>query len=166
MYSAGQTHRDALLEGLLPTLLYIKAVAILDDSLDLWLERNGHQLPSSYRDNLDGRLKYFADNRLLDDIDPLHIVRKERNRLAHEPKASCAWERLIDDISTIEKALVSLSLVRPTPPLEYFFERSAMEPSSEPGISFSRRFSYGVRENGELALEVAWIQKIHTFQNG
>lgn len=35
----GQTHRNVLLEALLPTLLYIKAVAILDDSLDLWLER-------------------------------------------------------------------------------------------------------------------------------
>jgi hypothetical protein len=34
-----------------------------------------------------------------------------------------------------------------------------MEGSSEPGVKFSRRFSYGVKENGKPALEVAWTQK-------
>ena len=155
----GQTHRDVLLEALLPTLLYIKAVAILDDSLDLWLERNGHQLQPPYRNDLNGRLEYLHDNRLLEDVGTLHAVRRERNRLAHEPGASCDWRRFGDDLPVVEKALLSLGLVRTTPQLEYFSERSAMEGSSEPGVKFSPRFSYGVKENGEPALEVSWIQK-------
>ncbi len=155
----GQTHRDVLLEALLPTLLYIKAVAILDDSLDLWLEQNGHQLRPPYRNDLNGRLEYLGEKRLLEDVDALQAVRKERNRLAHEPGASCDWGRFADDVSVIERSLLSLGLVRPTPQLEYFCERSAVEDSNEPGVSFSRRFSYGVKENGITALEVAWTQK-------
>jgi hypothetical protein len=61
----GQTHRDVLLERLLPALLYIKAVAILDDSLELWLDTNGHRLVSPYRNDLNGRLDYLKDNNLL-----------------------------------------------------------------------------------------------------
>src|ERR671918_17676 len=155
----GQTHRDVLLEALLPTLLYVKAVAILDDALDLWLEQNGHELRPPYRNDLHGRLQYLGANRLLEDVDALHAVRRERNRLAHDAGTSCDWRRFGDDLLVVERALLSLGLVRPTPQLEYFCERSAMEGSSEPGVKFSRRFSYGVKENGKPALEVAWTQK-------
>jgi hypothetical protein len=155
----GQTHRDVLLETLLPTLLYVKAVAILDDSLDLWLDQNGHQLRPPYRDDLNGRLEYLGDKHLLANVDALHVVRKERNRLAHEPGTSCDWPRFASDVAVVEQALLGLGLVHPTPQLEYFCERSAMEDSKEPGVSFSRRFKYGVRENGKPALEVAWVQK-------
>lgn len=154
----GQTHRDVLLEALLPTLLYIKAVAILDDSLDLWLGQGGHQLRPPYRNDLNGRLEYLGDKQLLADVDALHAVRKERNRLAHEPGTSCDWARFASDVAVVEKALLALGLARPTPQLEYFCERSAMEGSNEPGVSFSRRFAYGVRENGKPALEVSWRQ--------
>lgn len=72
---------------------------------------------------------------------------------------SCSWERFSDDVSAFEKALVFLHLVRPTADLEYFCERSALESSDEPGVSFSRRFSYGVKEDGTVTLEVTWTQK-------
>jgi hypothetical protein len=155
----GKTHRDVLLEALLPTLLYIRAVAILDDSLDVWLQQNAHQLQFPYRTDLNGRLEYLRDNRLLEHVDVLHAVRRERNRLAHEPGTSCDWTRLAEDMPVIERALLSLGLVRPTAQLQYFCERSAIEGSNEPGVSFSRRFTYGVKENGEPALEVAWTQR-------
>ena len=40
----GQTHRHVLLDEILPSLLYVKAVTILDDALALWLDDNGHHL--------------------------------------------------------------------------------------------------------------------------
>jgi hypothetical protein len=49
-----QTHRDLLLEQLLPTLLYVKGVAILDDALESWLATNGH---STVTLSPDGMLK-------------------------------------------------------------------------------------------------------------
>jgi hypothetical protein len=154
-----QTHRDRVLEILLPTLLYIRAVAILEDSLELWLDAKGHRLREPYRDDLNGRLTYMGDHGLLPDIDMLHGVRRERNRLAHEPVASCDWARLSNDVDVVERSLLALELVRPTPHLEYFCERSAMEESQEPGVKFTRQFIVGVKEEGRRALEFTWTQR-------
>ncbi len=156
----GQTHRDILLERLLPTLLHIKAVAIMDDSLDVWLASNGRSLTKPYSDNLFGRLEYMKDNSLLADVDLLHQIRERRNDFAHESGVYCDWAILEEDVTSIEKALLSLSLVRPTAQLAYFAERSAMEGSSEPGVSFSRTFRFGVKEAGTPGLEISWVQKI------
>lgn len=155
----GQTHRDTLLEKILPTLLYVKAVAILDDALELWLKVNNRKLVAPYRDDLNGRLEYLNDKGLISNASQLHEVRKLRNTIAHEPGTSCDWAKLEGDISLIETCLVSLELARQTPKLEYVCERSAMEASVEPGVNFSRTFSYGVKENGKLAFEVSWTQK-------
>lgn len=157
----GQTHRDKLLEQLLPTLLYIKAVAIVDDSLALWLDGNGHNLRKPYREDMNGRLSYLADNGLLEGTDELHRIRKRRNELAHEPGVTCEWGELYTDMLLLEKSLVFLGLARVTGKLDYFAERSAIEDSQEPGIGFIRTFKYGVKEADRPALEISWIQKIH-----
>jgi hypothetical protein len=156
-----QTHRDVLLERLLPALLYIKAVAILDDSLELWLDTNGYRLVSPYRNDLNGRLDYLKDNNLLGAVAQLHDIRRRRNALAHGPDPFCDWRTLERDISTIESGLVFLGLARPSPKLDYYCERSAMQDSTEPGVKFFRTFTYGVKEDGKAALEVTWTQKFH-----
>ena len=157
----GQTHRDTLLEQLLPTLLYIKAVAIVDDSLALWLDKNGHNLTKPYRDDLNGRLSYLSDKGLLKGTDELHRIRKRRNELAHGPGMTCEWDELRNDLLVLEKSLVFLGLAPVNGKLDYFAERSAIEASPEPGISFMRTFKYGVKEAGSPALEISWVQKIH-----
>jgi hypothetical protein len=156
----GQTHRHALLEGLLPVLLHIKASAILDDALAQWLGDNGHTLSKPYKDDLNGRIQYLFDNRLIPNGDSLHEVRKRRNTFAHEPDASCDWTLLQGDIEIIETGLAGLGLVNPTPVLEHYAERSALRESVEPGVAFERTFEYGVREDGRPALEIKWTQKI------
>jgi hypothetical protein len=156
----GQTHRHALLEGLLPVLLHIKATAILDDALAQWLGDNGHTLPKPYKDDLNGRIQYLVDNGLIPNGHSLHEVRKRRNTFAHEPDAACDWTLLQRDIESIETGLASLGSVNPVPVLEHYAERSALRESVEPGVTFERTFEYGVRENGRPALEIKWTQKI------
>lgn len=155
-----QTHRHVLLDGLLPALLHIKATAILDDALALWLEANGHTLSKPYRDDLNGRLQFLADHGLIPNGDVLQEVRRRRNASAHEPEASCDWVVLQRDIEIIETSMTGLGLVKPTPVLEHYAERSAMQGSGEPGVAWERTFEYGVRENGRPAFEVKWTQKI------
>lgn len=156
-----QTHRDVLLDRMLPQLLYIKAVAILDDALDLWLLKNDHHLPMRYRKDLNGRLEYLKDYNLLEDTAVLHEVRAKRNELAHEPQSICEWATLRRDMVAIENALASLGLARNTGDLQYFAECSAMQGSQEPGVAFCRTFSYGVKEGSKPALEIKFIQKIY-----
>lgn len=157
----GQTLRHALLELLLPGLLYIKAAAILDDALDTWLNNNSHALATPYKNDLNGRLTYLADRQLLSGAVGLHEVRKLRNALAHEPRARWDWAALSIGIGKIETSLAELGLVAPGPTLEHYAERSALAPSEKPGVEWERTFEYGVRENGRPALEVKWTQYLH-----
>jgi hypothetical protein len=157
----GQTHRDPLLENLLPALLYMKAVAILDDSLEYWFGENQHRLRAPYKNDLNGRLEYLCDEGLLQQVDLLHDVRRRRNVLAHTPAATCAWAELDRDAETIEICLVSLGLARPTGSLEYFAERSALKGSQQPGIQYTRTFKYGIKQDGKPALEIAWVENFH-----
>jgi hypothetical protein len=157
----GQTHRHVLLDEVLPALLEIKATAILDDALDLWLLRNGHALAKPYKDDLNGRLTYLKDCGLLPGAELLHDVRKRRNALAHEPGARIDWNTLRGDVELIERALVQLGLANATGVLEAYAERSALQESTEPGISFERTLEYGVREGEVKALEVKWAQRFH-----
>lgn len=91
----------------------------------------------------------------------MHSIRKRRNKFAHKPGIHCDWENLETDIKIIEKSLVYFGLVQETKKLEYFAERSAMEGSDDPKIAFTRRFSYGVKEDNKIALEIAWNQNTH-----
>lgn len=149
-------HRDILLEQLLPTLLYIKGASILDDSLSIWLANNGYRLRRPYKNDFNGRVCYMADNSLYEDCVDLHTIRKKRNDFAHEPGIHSKWQELEGDMLKIEKCLLFLGLVAETKKLEYFAERSAIKGSDDPKIAFTRRYSYGVKENGKLALEIAW----------
>ena len=157
----GQTHRHVLLDEVLPALLQIKAAAILDDALELWLLQNDHVVAKPYKDDLNGRLAYLADHSLLSRADSLHEVRKRRNALAHEPGTRIDWATLRRDVDLIEAALVELGVAGPTSALESYAERSAMKESSDPGVAFERTLEYGVRENGAKALEVKWTQRFH-----
>lgn len=159
----GHTHKDILLERLLPTLLYIKAASILDDSLAIWLTGNGYQIRKPYKDNFNGHICFIDDNSLYNKCTELHTIRKKRNNLAHDPGVSSDWQELENDIIKIEECLLYLGLIQETKKIEYFAERSAIQESEDPKIAFTRRFSYGVKQNGKLALEISWNE--NTYNN-
>jgi hypothetical protein len=122
--AAGATHRDMLLEQLLPTLLYVKGASILDDSLSVWLQDNDHVLRKPYRNDFNGRISYLNDKSLYAECDKLHQVRSKRNTFAHEPGVYSNWQELESDTQVIEKCLVSFGLAANSKTLEYFAERS------------------------------------------
>jgi len=153
---AGHTHRDVLLDQLVPTLLYIKGASILDDALSIWLTNHGHLLGKQYRNDFNGRIRYMNEKSLYQKCTELHNIRKKRNDFAHEPGIHTNWLVLESDTLKIEECLLSLGLVTETKKLEYFAERSALQESNNPKVAFTRRFSYGVKENGKTALEIAW----------
>jgi hypothetical protein len=152
----GITHKDILLEQLLPMLLHIKAASILDDSLSTWLTDNGHVLRRPYKNDFNGRICYLDNNSIYAKCAVLHNVRGKRNAFAHKPGVKSNWQELESDILTIEECLVFFGIAAETKKLEYFAERSAMHGSHNTKVAFTRRFSYGVKENGKLALEITW----------
>lgn len=156
----GHTHKDILLEQLLPTLLYIKGASILDDSLSIWLTDNGYALRKPYKNDFNGHICYIDDNSLYSKCSDLHTIRRNRNTFAHTPGVYSNWQDLDNDVIAIEECLLFFRLVTETKKLEYFAERSAMQESDDPNVAYTHKLSYGVKENGKLALEIAWNENI------
>ncbi len=156
----GHTHRDPLLEGALPALLYIKAVALLDASIEEFFKRQGYLDALKESRDLYKKIEFLKSHRLVDNPDALHEIRQMRNNLAHGTEHPMSWEGLRTALYTIEAELIALDLARATGSLEAFAERSALTLSDEPGVKMEREFAFGVKENGDVALEVAWQQKI------
>ena len=155
-----QTHRNPLLENLLPSLLYIKTVSILDEALTIHIEDRGLAMPSTYRNSLQGKIDFLSDLGILHNTKRLHEIREKRNALAHEISERVSWDQLDIDLIEIEKVLQHLAFVGKRPKYNFYAERSQMTKSTEPGVLFTRDFSYGLKENDRKVSEVSWTEKI------
>ena len=86
----GSTFRNPWLDYLLPSLLYVKMVAILDEALVFFIGDRGLTVPKKHKKSLHGRIEYLNDQSLIANYDALHGIRDLRNLLAHE----VSWELL------------------------------------------------------------------------
>ena len=72
----GPVAKNPVLERLLPTLIHVKAVAILDHALRAWTDANGFKIPKKpYGTDLNGRIDFMADMGHLADRSRLHSIR-------------------------------------------------------------------------------------------
>jgi len=152
-----RTRRNPLLENLLPALLYVKTVSILDEALRFEIEAR-ELTPKRHR--LWARIDCLADQGILTKPERLHIIRERRNEIAHEADSQATWDELNADLDFMEEVLKQLGFVGERPQYEFYAERSGAEPSSEPGVLFTQEYRYGVKENGEVAIEVSWTERV------
>lgn len=136
----GGTFRNPLLDYLLPSLLYVKITAILDEALIFFIDHRGFTVPKKYKKSLHGRIEFLKDQGLVANYSALHGIRDCRNLLAHEVSATTTWENLDADLDTIENELQHFGFVDNRPDYKYFGERSAMRGCDEPGIAFVQDF--------------------------
>lgn len=154
------THRDVLLDRLLPSLFYIRAVVILDDGLEEAMGRRNLSLPSGKQNSLKNRIDFLENRGVLSPSLELNRIRGRRNELAHETGRDATWDELKIDRAMIQQALLDLDLIRPAKKLDFYSERSAMRGTSKEGYTLERDYEYGVRENGKPALEIRWSEYI------
>jgi hypothetical protein len=158
----GWTFRNPLVEHMLPALLHVKCLTILDEALVAHIDATGLSVPKKYRNSLEGRISFLSDSGYLHNGTELHAARDRRNAVAHEIREYITWDTLASDIAEVEKTLQQLGLVGARPQLEYFSERSALEPSRESGVLGMRQFRIGVKVEGEPTYEASWEQKLHS----
>jgi len=157
----GATFRNPLLDYLLPSLLYVKMVAILDEALIFFINDRGLKLPKKYKKSLHGRIEYLNDQSLIANYTSLHDVRDLRNLLAHEVSETTTWDNLNADLETVENELQHLGFVGDRPNYEYFGERSAMRECDEAGIAFAQDFRFGIKCNDRVTMDISFTRKTH-----
>jgi hypothetical protein len=154
---AGRIARNPVLDWLLPSLLHVKAVALIDHAMKLWIEDKGLVIPNPpYRSDLNGRINYLADNHHIADRAPLHAIRGTRNTLAHDPGGEVNWAEMDLDLSVIHGALVELNIIGPMPKWEAFAERSAASPGAVLGADATFHYVLGIKEGDKKVAEFKW----------
>ena len=157
----GGTFRNPLLDYLLPSLLYVKMVAILDDALVFFIGDRGLTVPKKYKKSLHGRVEYLDNQSLIANYAALQRIRDLRNLLAHEVSETTTWDNLNADLDTVENELQHLGFVGDRPDYEYSGERSAIHDCDEPGIAFAQDFRFGIKCNDRVTMEISFTRKTH-----
>jgi hypothetical protein len=159
---AGRGHVPApnpILDALLPSLLYVRLGAFLDEAFEEYVNAAGMVMGKPYRGDLNGRIAFLNDQGKLVDAAKLHALRLKRNELAHESSRSCKWSDLDEAIHVADAELQHLGLVGPRPKFEFYAERNPKSPT-EPGYIMSHEYCYGLRVGSEKVAEVSWTVNI------
>ncbi len=135
--------RYALLDELLPALIYINAVAVLDDALKRLLG----PMPKG-QDNLSCRLKALRDRGSLLDYGALDAVRLRRNEFAHQGRLSI-WAELDAAFATMEREMINLEILDRARSYTHSVERGKARDAGNPKYIWAQDFSVIVLEDGQ-----------------
>lgn len=146
---------------ILPSLLYVRMVSLFDEGLSKYLGNKNLILPKKqYKDDLNGRLKFFADRTLLAAPNECHRIRKRRNEVAHEHHRKASWKEVRNDLPIIEFELQKLGLIDKRPDYKFYAERSGANNSDDPDAEFEFVYSFGLKEQNKKCVEVSWKSKV------
>ena len=160
----GSTFRNPLLDFLLPSLLYVKMVAIFDEALIFLIDNRGLTPTKKYNKSFHGRLEFLNDQGFLLNHSVLIDVRDKRNLLAHEASAAVDWNKLDSDLQAVDAELQHLGLVDKRPDYKYFGERSKMRGDDDPRVAFAQDYRFGIKCNDQVTMEVSFTEK--TYNSG
>ncbi|MBK8060525.1 MAG: hypothetical protein IPK33_22335 [Gemmatimonadetes bacterium] len=157
----GAQARNPILERLLPSLLLVKAVAVLDAAISEYVASRGLSIPrGTYGTSLNGKIEFLVDESIFPDGDDLHRIRDVRNVIAHDANGDTTWSALDNDIGTLNGALKTLGFVGDPPRLEFFAERRTMDKPDRPDALFGFRHVFGVKEDSRLVATVEHKQYV------
>jgi hypothetical protein len=152
---------NPILESTLPSLLQIKAVAILDVGLHAALDAAGEKPKArGFRNDLNGRIETAYAAGILKDVALLHRVRSTRNDVAHEFDERLDWDKLESDVAVVHGALLEMGLVGERPKLEVFWERNPKKVLKDPKAVLGFDYIFAVREGDQIRAEIRWSEEI------
>ncbi len=155
----GPVAKNPVVERLLPSLLQVKAVAILDHTLQAWIDDKGLVVPKNlYGTDLKGRINYLADNGHLADRSPLHSIRGTRNILAHEPAGAVDWVELDRDVAVIHSALFELNVVKEMPQWKISSKQSGAQAGEIPKSDCTFHYRIAIEQGDKMVAEIKWAQ--------
>ncbi len=160
----------------LPPTAFLRTVSLLDESLQEYIENEGLTLSRGYRHDLNGRIRFLADQGCLTGETKLHELRQRRNEIAHNvavafmDTAPLTWADVDSAIDTVEQALTQLSLVGNRPAYEFRYGRDvdfhadAPQPN-KPDVLLTHHYYYGIQENGEWVIQFRKSLDYHNLQS-
>ena len=159
--------RNPILEQILPSLLYVRMVSLFDEGLLGYMNINKLSMPmKKFKNDLNGRIEFLNENRLIQDSKECHRIRKRRNDIAHESATNASWTDLKNDLPIVELELKNLGLIGSRPNYEFYAECSAARDSEEENVLFAQDYCFGLKEDSKKRIEISWTAKTMKSGNG
>jgi hypothetical protein len=152
--------RNPILDNLLPSLLYIKAVAILDAALLSKLDEHGVKPKQfGHRNDLYGRIETAAAAGVIANKGVLHGIRSLRNDVAHEFAEKTDWKTLDRDIKGINDALQEMGFAGALPSLNVRWQRSPKQELKDASAVLGFDYWIAVVEGDSVWAEVRYDEE-------
>lgn len=152
---------NPVFDRLLPSLLHVKALAILDAGLKEALStRCSSPKSHGYKNDLNGRINTAADLGIFPDSKLLHEARLTRNEVSHEFEPSVSWADLDDTIQIIQQSLTLLGLAGAMPNFEVKAERRPKNELIDPNARIGFDYCVSVVGDGKVESEIAWSEEL------
>ncbi len=157
----GGTVPNPIVDRMLPSLFFMRLMALLDEALEFYIKENAIAWPPKTKKDLFNRIGVLRRAHRLADPGRCVAASRKRNDIAHQQGNYADWSELAETVNVIEGELRNLGLVGPRPVYEFYAQKGAAEAGAEPGVAFSFRYSYGLKQNGHKIVEVSWTENIH-----
>ena len=153
--------RNPTLDDLLPSLLHIKAVAILDAALLSKLDEHCVKPKQfGYRNDLNGRIETAAAAGIITNKGVLHSIRSLRNDVAHEFSEKVDWKTLDGDLNGINDALQEMGFVGALPSLNVKWQRSPKEELKDASAMLGFDYWIAVVEGENVWAELRYDEEL------
>lgn len=161
----------------LPPLAFLRTVSLLDESLQHYLDANGQSLSRPYRNDLNGRITYLNDQRLIANADALHRLRQRRNAVAHRAadvftdETPLIWSEIDVAIDCVESTLQQLGLVGERPAYEFHYGRDVNlypddPPPEKPDVRLTHHYYYGIKDGDDWVIQFTKSLDYHRVSAG
>jgi len=140
---------DAIGDEIIPSLLYVRLVAILDEAFISYINNEWQQPPKLT--TLGARIDWLKSRSRLKSPTDVYAVKNMRNELAHTSSKRCAWSDLPSAIEIVNGELEHLHFVGPVPVREMSFERNP-RPTPNPGAYVTHDYKFAIKIRGLTGL--------------
>lgn len=147
---------NPVLDRLLPSVLFLRIVAIFDEALEFYIDDRNIQWPSNKKRDLYNRIIVLGDSGILKDRNECHRIRERRNELAHEAGKFVQLNELYSCLDVVELELKNLGLVGERPKYAWF---ATVTPFTDPSGERLVTYSYGLKAiSGLTVMDVTWTE--------
>jgi hypothetical protein len=146
-----------VLDALLPSLLHVKAVAILDHALRAWLPAHGLRKGPDRHDRI--ALLVAPLPLRAEEAEALYTLKDLRNAVAHNPQGTRSWDALDYEVVRLHGTLRRLPQVGDLPQLSAVYQQSKMRGGEEPGGAFCCDQTIMMKEGDPPGHWITWQQR-------
>ena len=141
-------------DSILVSGLLIRAVSIIDEAIEDYINANGIAVQSK-NPKLFHRLKALENKGMLVNYKDIDSWRSRRNDVGHEVAETYTWEEFDKCLSSIFRELSHLAILQSFPKLEVKMTKQRVDPT-EPNVHLEQRVNVVVYEGEQVFHEFGW----------